>query len=473
MRFNSLEYGVFFAIVVALYYLMNRRLRPYLLFAASLLFYMSWKVEYILLILGTLSICYACLSQMVRQERRRHIWFILCLLFSIAPLCYFKYTNFIIENATFVVNSVSGLHLAETQLNIILPLGISFYTFQALSYAIDVHRNRITLCSLPTFLLYILFFPQLIAGPIVRGELLIPQLKHGELDATPAEFDEGIMLILIGLFKKVVIADYLATIVDPFFQDVSSLPRAGLDCMLLLYAFSFQIYFDFGGYTDIARGSAKVLGIHLPMNFNFPYVAKNLREFWRRWHITLSTWLRDYLYIPLGGARKGQKRLYASLFVTMVLGGLWHGASWTFVLWGVYHGIGLMLTRYYQEMTAKRCTMHSHEEATSAISIFSILLTYQFVCIGWLFFRAPSIPYVRAYLGNMLQLRPGYLDSNLSPVSIVLLLSLFIGQFIIYLLRDNLHLPTLRPVKALIFAILIITITVFSQRGGSFIYFQF
>jgi len=473
MLFNSLEYGLFFAAVLGLYYLFPIRMRAFLLFGASVLFYMSWRADYILLILGTLSVCYICIWQMKRHENWRQLWLFLCVLFSLAPLIYFKYSAFIVSCLPAFANRLFYYNITKMQISFILPLGISFYTFQALSYAIDVYRKKAKLESYPLFLLYVLFFPQLVAGPIVRSQILMPQLKSGSYEADSAQFDEGILLILFGLFKKVVIADYLATIIDPYFVGANSVPQNGWDCLLLLYAFSFQIYFDFAGYTDIARGCAKMLGIDLPVNFNFPYVATNLRDFWRRWHITLSTWLRDYLYISMGGARKGTIRLYLNLFITMLLGGLWHGASWTFVFWGAFHGILLMITRFIQESRLFSRSDSKVKKYAFLINVIPLILTYNMVCLGWLFFRAPDLSYAQVYAMRIFHFGAGYFESGLPRFFGVLVVSLFVSQWLIYHVKDRIRMPVYRPTRAVVFAILIIIITVFSQKGMSFIYFQF
>ncbi|MBI5116420.1 MBOAT family protein [Candidatus Poribacteria bacterium] len=473
MLFNTLEYGVFLVVVVALYYALSPRARTYLLFAASIFFYMSWKAEYILLLLGTVTLYYVFLRQMSKRETGRKFWLILCLIVALSPLAYFKYSSFLYSNAVSVFNVLFGFDLVSRKFNLILPLGISFYTFQLLSYAMDIYRGKASLERYWVFLLYILFFPHLIAGPIVRAHILMPQIASRSCAADSKQFDDGITLILFGLFKKVVIADYLASLVDPRFVGKASIPSSGLDCLLLLYAFSFQIYFDFAGYSDIARGSAKLLGFELPVNFNFPYVARNVREFWRRWHITLSTWLRDYLYIPLGGSRKGELRLYFSLFMTMVIGGLWHGAAWTFVYWGALHGIALMITRFFQEKRRASEKEPAEDRGGPMRNFFSVLLTYNLVCLGWLFFRAPGLDFVKAFLSQLLHFAPGYLESNLPPTLGPLLLCLFVGQWLIHSVRDRIHLPAPRLARAFVFAILIIVITIFSQRGTSFLYFQF
>jgi len=473
MRFNSLEYGVFFGVILVLYYLISPRFRTHVLFAASVIFYMSWKAEYIILIMGTLSLCYMCIRQMTRHEARKTQWLILCLVFSLTPLIYFKYSNFLISNYFSLLDNLFDLDSSGKKLEIILPLGISFYTFQLLSYAIDVYREEAPLEKYPVFLTYILFFPQLIAGPIVRSHILIPQLKSGSLEADSTQFEKGFALILFGLFKKVVIADYLASVIDSYFVDVFSIPSTGFDCIMLLYAFSFQIYFDFGGYTDIARGSAKMLGIELPINFNYPYVARNLREFWRRWHITLSTWLRDYLYISLGGSRTNKQRLYTNIFITMVLGGLWHGASWTFVVWGILHGVALIVTRMYQEPGAIRQPASSAKGTSFIRNCIAVFLTYNAVCLGWLFFRAPSLAFAQAYLTRIGQFGSGCLESRLPPLFTPLVICLFCGQWPIYALKDKMALPKHRLARAALFTVSVILIMVLSQKTSTFIYFQF
>jgi len=285
---------------------------------------------------------------------------------------------------------------------IVLPVGISFYTFQTMSYTIDIYRGQLE----PTqnfwdFALFVSFFPQLVAGPIERARSLLPQIlerRHFQ----PAQMMEGLRLVCWGLFKKSYVADNLAPLVDTLFATPNP---SGLETLLAAYAFAFQIYCDFSGYSDIARGCAKCLGFEIMVNFNLPYIAAGMQEFWRRWHISLSTWLRDYLYIPLGGNRDSKGKTYRNLTITMLLGGLWHGAAWTFVLWGAYHGALLAVQRLWSDV-AMKAGGASGAPHGAALKLVRVLATFHLVCLGWLIFRAASLPQLYGMLAGLAQWRP-------------------------------------------------------------------
>jgi D-alanyl-lipoteichoic acid acyltransferase DltB (MBOAT superfamily) len=269
-------------------------------------------------------------------------------------------------------------------LNVVLPVGISFYTFQSLSYTIDVYRGEIKPCrNLADFALYVSFFPQLVAGPIERAKNLLPQIL-AQRSVSPWQFREGVGLMMWGYFKKLVMADGLGSVADQVFSSGAAL--SGAEVLMGLYAFAFQIYGDFSGYSDIARGLGKVFGIELMANFRIPYAARDIQDFWRRWHISLSTWLRDYLYVPLGGSRKGNLNAARNVLLTMLLGGLWHGAAWTFVLWGFYHGLLLMGQRAFEGLARK-----AEKIAPALWGACSVAITFHLACLGWLLFRASSL----------------------------------------------------------------------------------
>ena len=346
MLFNTPAFGVFLVLVCALYWAFAQftRVRLGLLLVASLYFYACWDARFLLLIGGVIAIDYTAALLVARIASRQARLYVVAVAvgLNLGLLGFWKYAGFFSEVLAPLL-SVVGLPRVGW-LDIVLPVGISFFTFQGLSYVIDVYRREIPAeRSLFRFALYIAFFPQLVAGPIVRAKDLLHQLDvRPRVDAT--RFGRGLWMILVGLAKKVVLADYLAAnLVDRVFD----LPThfSSLEVLAAVYGYALQIYGDFSGYTDIAIGTALLLGFELPANFNFPYRADGLRDFWRRWHISLSTWLRDYLYIPLGGSRRGGLFTYRNLFITMLLGGLWHGASHNFILWGALHGAALSLER--------------------------------------------------------------------------------------------------------------------------------
>ncbi|MFC1712620.1 MBOAT family O-acyltransferase [Candidatus Poribacteria bacterium] len=356
--------------------------------AASYYFYMCWKMEYILLILAATLVNYLCGLQMGRTSDRskRKKYLVLSLVTSLGLLFAFKYFNFFNESARHVFSRFSIIYHIP-MLKILLPVGISFYTFQALSYTIDVYRgHKEPERHVGIFALYVAFFPQLVAGPIERSTNLIPQFRrHNKFDYQ--NLREGLTLILWGMFKKVVIADRLALYVDRVYNNAPDYQGAPL--IIATYFFAFQIYCDFSGYSDIARGTARTMGYNLMNNFDRPYFAKSIPEFWRRWHISLSTWFRDYLYIPLGGNRCSRARWHLNILVVFIISGLWHGANWTFVIWGGFHGIWQVASISTEKIRAS--ITRSFKIGDSSLKIVRIFITFHLVCFGWVFFRANSL----------------------------------------------------------------------------------
>ncbi len=389
MLFNSLEFFVFVAVVLALYHLVPRRLQKALLLAASVVFYLSWDYRFLALLGWSIVVDYAVSIWMSgAPDKRRNRLLIAGLANNLTMLAVFKYFNFFVDSAVSFLAGV-GVHASEPTVQLLLPVGISFYTFHTMSYTIDVWRRRIEPeHNFITFALYVSFFPQLAAGPISRGAQMLPQLNR-DRHVTADDVREGAWLIFRGLFKKVVIADNLAIAANNAFSVTH--PTSGVTALFGIYAFAFQIYCDFSGYSDMARGLAKLFGLELMVNFNRPYLATNPSDFWQRWHISLSTWLRDYLYVPLGGNREGERRTYLNLMVTMALGGLWHGASWTFVLWGVFHGTLLMGHRALAQRRPER--------AVTTVRLFAKRFAmFQLVGFGWLIFRASGVDQVGGFL---------------------------------------------------------------------------
>ena len=335
MLFNSLEFWIFFSLVLLFSRLLPRRPRNLFLLGASYLFYMWWDARFIVLIVASTLVDFL-VGRSLHNARGRSRWWLLIasLAANLGLLGFFKYYNFLAGSLA----GLLGISARTLHLDIILPVGISFYTFQSMSYTIDIYRGKLEpVKRLTDFALYVAFFPQLVAGPIVRAREFFPQLFQWR-PPSHERTEKGISLILVGLVKKMVLADNFARISDLYFGDVAAHPGAWA-AWSATFAFAMQIFFDFSGYTDIARGCGRLLGYEFPVNFRRPYLAGSITEFWRRWHISLSSWLRDYLYIPLGGNRRGSWTTYENLMVTMLLGGLWHGASWNFVLWGGYHGL--------------------------------------------------------------------------------------------------------------------------------------
>ena len=389
MLFNSLHYAVFLPIVVLLYYKIPHKFRWILLLISSYYFYMSWNPNLVILILITTSVTYFC-GILIEKTKYKKSFLAASIIICLGLLFYFKYFNFFSASA-YKLLSYFSLPVSKATRDIVLPVGISFYTFQTLSYVIDVYRGKMkTERHFGYYSLYVSFFPQLVAGPIERPEHLLPQFKkEHSFDNAGAAY--GAKLIAIGLFKKIVIADSIAPIVEKAFDSYTgSSPYVAILGAVL---FAFQIYGDFSGYSDIARGSAKIMGIEIMENFKSPYFSRNIKEFWSRWHISLSTWFRDYLYIPLGGSRVKIPRYYFNLFITFLISGLWHGANWTFVLWGGYHGVMLIIYNMY----LRRKEAKNKEKAENRKAL-PVLLTFVFVCAGWLIFRANDLLDVRHFI---------------------------------------------------------------------------
>jgi alginate O-acetyltransferase complex protein AlgI len=385
MLFNSFHFFAFFAIVLFLNHLLRYKegLRRWLLLIASAYFYAQWNAFYLILIYTTVIVDFTVGRHIYKRLHPRAA-LLVSLAVNLGILSFFKYGNFFGSN---VAEGLAwmGLEAQWNGLDFLLPVGISFYTFQSLSYTIDLYRQRLEpRQKLRDYALFVTFFPQLVAGPIVRASEFFRELDQ-KLHVSSRTMQTGLSLIIIGLVKKVVLADNLAPIVEQAFSDPAS--ASGWQLLVATYAFAFQIYFDFSGYTDIAIGAARTLGFRFPKNFDHPYMAFSIREFWRKWHMTLSRWLRDYLYISLGGNRKGRYRTMANLMVTMLLGGLWHGASWNFVVWGGLHGLYLALERLLGKWFTFRLP-----------AVFHWLITFQLVCFAWIFFRADDFETSKAII---------------------------------------------------------------------------
>ena len=389
MLFNSFAFAIFLLIVLGGYYVLTQRAQNIWLLLASLVFYGWWDPRFILLLAVPTIIDYFCALKIKAASRHatKKRYLLLSLITNLTILGFFKYFNFFIDSAFQILEAVGRPHY-KPFLYIILPVGISFYTFHEISYVVDVYREELEpVHDFIVYLNYVLFFPQLVAGPIARATQLLPQLQR-ERRVTWQNIQEGSLLMLLGYFKKVGVADVLAPLVEIRFA-YPGLCK-GSDLLLALYYFSIQIYCDFSGYTDIARGVSKLFGIELQLNFNHPYFATNITDFWRRWHISLSTWLRDYLYIPLGGNKKGTLLTYRNLMLTMLLGGLWHGANWTFVVWGGLHGLYLSMHKLMLDYGRRSSVTDKLNAWRLLTSPLKVILTFHLVALTWIFFRAGS-----------------------------------------------------------------------------------
>ncbi len=389
MLFNSAPFLLFFLAVVLLHYLLPGPARRWLLLAASYFFYMCWNPKFIVLLLTLTVIDYAAaiwISKSSGRQRTAALWFSVGA--NLLFLSFFKYFNFFAANIAQLTGKVPGAWAFD----IVLPLGISFHTFQSISYVVDVYRGQQQpIRSFIDYALFIAFFPQLVAGPIVRAKEFFADFYHWK-PPSAALLQSGILMLLLGMMKKMIAADQFALIANLYFADVTGHPGM-LPAWGGVIAFALQIFFDFSGYTDIAIGSAAILGFHFPKNFRRPYLAFSITEFWRRWHMSLSRWLRDYLYIPLGGNRGGTFSTYRNLMLTMLLGGLWHGASWNFVIWGGYHGALLGAERM--------AGVDASRVRSLLFRIMYTVLTFTLVAIGWVFFRAVTFQDARYVLGQM------------------------------------------------------------------------
>lgn len=391
MNFNSLAFLVFMAVFLTVYFYLRGRARLYFILCASYLFYGWWDFRYLGLIMISTGIDYLAGIRISRSglPRERRIFLVLSIAANLAILFTFKYFNFFAQSLQGAL-LLLGLPVQTVTLNVLLPVGISFYTFQSMSYTIDVYQRKIPCEKDPAvFAAYISFFPQLVAGPIERAASLLPQFKNLRRP-TVVQIREGVTLILWGYFMKVVVADNIGTAADYYF-DNSRFGLSRAETVAGVLSFALQIYGDFSGYSRIARGTAKILGIELRRNFKHPYFALHPSDFWKRWHISLSTWLRDYLYIPLGGSQRGRWMTLRNLMATMLLGGLWHGASWVFVLWGFYHGVLLVGQR------AVRFFIQTKPGSNPGLRGLSRAGTFFLVLYGWLIFRCGDL----AQLGQM------------------------------------------------------------------------
>jgi len=390
MLFNSLDFLIFFPLVAGLYFVLPHRHRWKLLLAASYYFYMCWKAEYAVLIIGSTVIDYFAAGRMAslpdKEGRRKYV--ALSLVTNLGLLFAFKYFNFVNNSVREVLDRFNVFYDVPA-FEVLLPVGISFYTFQTLSYTIDVYNGKLQPeRHFGRFALYVAFFPQLVAGPIERATRLLPQFRE-EVTFDYERLTTGMRQVIWGFFKKVVVADRLAVYVDAVYNAPEH--YHGLQLMLATYFFAFQIYCDFSGYSDIAIGTARILGFDLMTNFKRPYLATNISDFWRRWHISLSTWFRDYVYIPLGGNRVSVSRWYINLFIVFVVSGMWHGANWTFMVWGALHGFYLVFAIVSANWRAQVGQATGVASRPLLQRVWRVFATFHLALLAWIFFRANSV----------------------------------------------------------------------------------
>jgi alginate O-acetyltransferase complex protein AlgI len=495
MLFNSYTFIVFFMVMLVLHNLpFSWKVKKVNLLLASYIFYAAWNPPFILLLWLSTVIDFFVGRALYTEENkhRKKLLLVISLIGNLGMLCFFKYGGFFLENFVTLVNSI-GIDYHPAKPNIILPAGISFYTFTTLCYTIDMYKRKSEpVRSLLNFSLFVTFFPHLVAGPIVRPPQLVPQFETPR-KASQKQLLQGLLLLTLGLFMKVVLADsMLSGAADTVFTAKGSLPA--LDAWMGVLAFSGQIFFDFAGYSSCAIGVASCLGFVLPENFLYPYAAIGFSDFWRRWHITLSAWLRDYLYIPLGGNRKGKLRTYVNLMITMLLGGLWHGASWTFVAWGALHGTYLCVEKFIQDFRKKRSLVPAPALATETIVLQGVaaprflkkiwphnftlaLLTFFLINVTWVFFRSPDF----SSAGHLLSSLFGAVHNGVAVLSTLSVIKVSIITVALVLThwymreRRVLSVANHAPwwLVGIAWAVMLIALILSQETGSSFIYFQF
>lgn len=483
MLFNSLQYLVFLPTVFLLFWLTPHRFRVPLLLVASYVFYMSWRPIYGILIFGLTLANFLLVPFIEKATVNKKLILGITVAVNLVVLGIFKYAYFTMD-AVKTGLGFAGIDWKEPHLHIILPLGISFFVFEFIHYAVEVYRGKPVVKNFLDFALFPSFFPTQIAGPIKRYQDFVPQL-HIPVKFKWEYVDEGMQLILMGLAKKVLIADNLALVVQAGFAHPEQF--SSLDMWMITYAFAFQIFFDFAGYTDIARGSSLLFGYKVPINFNLPYIASNVADFWHRWHISLSTWLRDYLFIPLGGSRGGKWLTYRNLFITMALGGLWHGAAFHYLAWGAYQGLVLIVHREYAGAMQK-IGVHEKLLKSKVYHWASVVFTFHVVCIGWVFFRADDMKIAGQVLTKLFEVPTALLhfsasqlavlqirDPIIFPALVLILPVLMASTFIINWLNDKkFYQSPPWAVQVTVMVALMCLLTIFTPDSSPrFIYFQF
>ena len=471
MLFNTITYAIFLPVVLALYWALRHKQQNVVLLIASYVFYGAWDYRFLALIWISTLIDYSVGLGLARteDETKRKRMFLISVAANLGILGFFKYYGFFVDSFTSFMGNF-GLAPNVPLFEVLLPVGISFYTFQTMSYAFDIYRRRMEPTkSLLNFATFVAFFPQLVAGPIERAVNLLPQIERERTRPPFEQLRSGLFLILLGLFKKVAIADAVAPIANDAFGNAGEVSSATL--VLGVLAFALQIYGDFSGYSDIARGSSRLFGIELMRNFEQPYLSRSITEFWRTWHISLSSWLHDYLYVPLGGNKSGKWVTYRNLMLTMLLGGLWHGAAWTFVVWGGMHGLFLGIHRALGGYVPR-----GRPPVPRFRDIPAVLLTFASVSLLWVFFRADSLTDAWNYLSGLALWRAGAADIDsvlLIAFSIFFVLAIDISQRVTAdhaVIARRWH-----PVpRGMAYAVMFLAIVMWSGGAAQqFIYFQF
>ena len=476
MLFNSLEFLIFFVFIISLYFTLPHKYRWILLLVSSYYFYMCWRAEYVILIIISTFIDYfsGILIEYFKEKRKKRIFLLISLFINLGLLFTFKYYNFFTNSLTLLFKPLNMMQNLPS-FNLLLPVGISFYTFQTLSYTIDVYRGqKVAEKHFGIFALYVSFFPQLVAGPIERSTRLIPQFHKKQI------FDyervrSGLLLMLVGFFKKVVVADNLSHYVDSIFNHAHILQ--GPPFIFATIFFGFQIYCDFSGYSDIAIGVARIMGFDLMKNFNLPYFSKSIREFWGRWHISLSSWFKDYVYFPLGGNRVKKSRWIFNIFIVFALSGLWHGANWTFIIWGLLHSFYYMFSIGFENPITRFNSLLKRLLGIKLANLIRISITYIFVHFAWIFFRANSLKDALHIVSSLTKHSKNFW--GVADVKFIPIYFFLIGILIIFMILRNDKNIYRRFVTAPLsirwsfYLISVIFIIMFHGSSSNFIYFQF
>lgn len=467
MLFNSLTFFYFFVVVLFGNYALPTRARNGWILGASFLFYASWSPAYIALLLVTAIVDYGVALRMgsLPTKEQRRPWLVLSLIFNLGSLAFFKYTNMFLGTAGSLA-SCFGSSWQPPLVHVALPLGISFYTFETISYGVDVYRGELEpKRSFHSYLSFLMFFPKLIAGPIVRASELLPQIPKART-CDEAGFRAGINLLAFGFTKKILLADNFAPFVEAVYRNPTAQNR--WTCIVAVYGYSMQVYFDFSAYSDIARGCARLIGYELPVNFDQPYRAVSISDFWRRWHMTLSRWLRDYLYIPLGGNHGSRLATYRNLFLTMLLGGLWHGASWTFVIWGGLNGIFLLVERAWHD---RRGTKPKRPGAMSRWeSLARGIVVFHLITFTRIFFRSPTLGTAIDVMRTIVHPQTNRTEPSLGLFMIPLATIAYVAAS---KYRRRLMAVEPRGLPLIGYALLLLVLFVFGASQAEFIYFQF
>lgn len=478
MQFNSIDFAVFLSVVFLLYWFVTNkslRLQNLLLLVSSYVFYGWWDYRFLFLLAFSTLLDYITGLKIHAAKRKvdRRTWLWISIVINVGFLALFKYYNFFIGSFADMLSQF-GFRTNFWSLNVILPVGISFYTFHGLSYIFDIYNDKIKPeKNIVSYAVFVSFFPLLVAGPIERATHLLPQIIR------PRQFDyskavDGLRQILWGLCKKVVIADTCAGIVNTIFDDPSH--YSGSTLVVGAIFFAIQIYGDFSGYSDIAIGTAKLLGIDLLRNFNFPYFSRSIAEFWRRWHISLTTWFRDYLYIPLGGSRGSRSKTVRNVFIIFLVSGLWHGANWTFIAWGLLHAIFFLPLLLLKRNRAYLDTVAQGRYLPSVRELLSMIVTFGLVCFAWIFFRAESISHALQYIKGIFSLSLFTIPALIPKRFLVLVIMFFIVEWLgreqqYGLARVGIKWP--RMVRWTLYSLIVLGLLYYSGTDEPFIYFQF